>query len=569
MPSATHVHGRRRGRRRAPTRAPAEPVTLLAHRPGGAPGRPRSASPVRRGPTEWNVLCTGYDAVPTAGYPTPATRTTASTSYWSQSTGHNCTNYVAYRLVTNGLPNKRAGHAVRQRLHWGSGVPDADQRRPRCRVGGLVGTVLLQHRAHRLCREGRLGRPDHRLRGQLGWRLPVALDHPLRRLLAGRLHPRSRTWGPTVAAPASYPTYRPVPPARIVDTRSGLGATGPLAAGSDDEHPRQRQGGPTQDRGGCRRRQRDGGPSPGGRLAADLPSGSSPAAASTLNFDGGDVVANQAVVGVGSDGRIRLKVSQTTDALVDIVGWYPAFGNLSTATPTRLLDTRYGLGAPTGRLAPGGRIDLAVTGTSVVPPSGVDSVLLNVTAARPSKDGNLAVWPAASAAPNSSSLNFSTGTSISGLVVAKVGSNGRVSIRASAATDVVADVVGWYPTAADYRGLTPARLLDTRNGTGVATSGADRCRRRRASQGHRAGRRAVHRRQGRSSSPSWSPGRRERLPHGLSIRHRSAYARRTSTTPLARPIANTACRHSEQRRLRGHLQSATTQVVADVQGYLQ
>ena len=26
--------------------------------------------------------------------------------------------------------------------------------------------------------------------------------------------------------------------------------------------------------------------------------------------------------------------------------------------------------------------------------------------------------------------------------------------------DVVADVVGWYPTAADYRGLTPARLLD-------------------------------------------------------------------------------------------------------------
>jgi hypothetical protein len=57
-------------------------------------------------------------------------------------------------------------------------------------------------------------------------------------------------------------------------------------------------------------------------------------------------------------------------------------------------------------------------------------------------------------------------------VVAKVGSNGRVSIRSSAATDVVADVVGWYPAAADYRGLTPARLLDTRNGTGATSSGA-------------------------------------------------------------------------------------------------
>jgi hypothetical protein len=202
------------------------------------------------------------------------------------------------------------------------------------------------------------------------------------------------------------------------------------------------------------------------------PSGSSPAASSTLNYDAGATVANQAVVGVGSDGRIRLKVSQRTDVLVDVVGWYPAFGNLSTTTPTRILDTRSGLGAPTGRLVPGGRIDLAVTGSAVVPTSGVDSVLLNVTAARPTKDGNLAVWPTGTTMPNSSSLNFSTGSSVSGLVVAKVGSNGRVSIRTSAATDVVADVVGWYPSGADYDGLTPARLLDTRNGTGAASTGA-------------------------------------------------------------------------------------------------
>ena len=177
------------------------------------------------------------------------------------------------------------------------------------------------------------------------------------------------------------------------------------------------------------------------------------------------MVANQAVVGVGSDGRIRLKVSQTTDALVDIVGWYPAFGNLSTTTPNAHPRHEIRAGSADGPPRPGGRIDLAVTGTSVVPPSGVDSVLLNVTAARPSKDGNLAVWPAASAAPNSSSLNFSTGRSIS------ASSSPRSAATAREHPDVCCHrrrrgCRGWYPPAADYRGLAPARLLDTRPAPG-------------------------------------------------------------------------------------------------------
>src|SRR6478735_4441992 len=419
---------------------------------------------------EWNVMCTGYDACPSAGYSNAGYPAHATTSYWSQSTGHNCTNYVAYRLVSNGLANKRPSALSGNAYRWGSAFSSTTDDAP------AVGSVAwwgqsfssTGHIAYveKVVSADQIIVSEDNWGGDFRWR---SITRSGGYWPAGFIHLMDR--GPKVAAPATYRTYRPVSPARIVDTRSALGATGPLAAGSDTSIlvngkaglPRTAVGAVVVNVTAVR-------PRAAGWLLA-YPSGSSPAASSTLNFNAGDVVANQAVVGVGTDGRIRLKASQTTDALVDIVGWYPAFGNLATTTPSRLLDTRYGMGAPTGRLEPGGRIDLAVTGSSVVPPSGVDSVLLNVTVARPTKDGNLAVWPTGSAAPNSSSLNFSTGTSISGLVVAKVGSNGRVSIRTSAATDVVADVVGWYPSGADYRGLTPARLLDTRSGTGVVSSG--------------------------------------------------------------------------------------------------
>ncbi|GAA2475266.1 CHAP domain-containing protein [Terrabacter carboxydivorans] len=419
---------------------------------------------------EWNVLCTGYDACATAGYSNSGYKDHSSTSYWSQSTGHNCTNYVAYRLVTNGLPNKRPAQLSGNAYNWGTAFASQTDDAPA--VGSVAWWGQSFSSTGHIAYVEKVVSADQILVSEDNWGGDFRWRSVTR---SGGLWPAGfihlKDMGPKVAAPASYPTYRPVAPTRIVDTRSSLGATGPLAAGSDTSIlvsgkaglPRTAIGAVVVNVTVVR-------PQAEGYLLA-YPSGTSPAASSTVNFDPGAVVANQAVVGVGSDGRIRIKVSQATDVLVDVVGWYPSFGNLTTTTPTRILDTRYGQGAPAGRLQPGSRIDLTVTGSSVVPASGVDSVLLNVTAARPTKDGNLAVWPTGAAEPNSSSLNFSSGSSISGLVVAKVGSNGRVSIRTSAATDVIADVVGWYPSGADYLGLTPARLLDTRNGTGVAASG--------------------------------------------------------------------------------------------------
>ena len=51
------------------------------------------------------------------------------------------------------------------------------------------------------------------------------------------------------------------------------------------------------------------------------------------------------------------------------------------------------------------------------------------------------------------------------MVIVKVGAGGTVSLfNYAGATDVVVDVMGWFPETGSFTGLTPARLLDTRSG---------------------------------------------------------------------------------------------------------
>ncbi len=51
-----------------------------------------------------------------------------------------------------------------------------------------------------------------------------------------------------------------------------------------------------------------------------------------------------------------------------------------------------------------------------------------------------------------------------------IGSSGRVSLYATASTDVVVDVVGWVPVGSDVTVLRPSRVLDTRS-SGIVSAG--------------------------------------------------------------------------------------------------
>ena len=144
--------------------------------------------------------------------------------------------------------------------------------------------------------------------------------------------------------------------------------------------------------------------------------------------------------------------------------------------PVRVLDTRDGTGTggvinPVGQ---GGVINLKVTGVGGVPATGVTAVALNVTetgSTAPPGGSFLTVWPTGSAQPLASNLNFYAGTSMPNLVIARVGTDGNVSIYNNlGSVNVVGDVQGWFTadnSASAYNPVNPARVLDTREGIGT------------------------------------------------------------------------------------------------------
>ncbi len=135
-------------------------------------------------------------------------------------------------------------------------------------------------------------------------------------------------------------------------------------------------------------------------------------------------------------------------------------------SPTRVLDTRIGLGVP-GRLASGASFVLDVGGVAPVP-AGASAVVLNLTATNPIGPGFVSAWPADKARPTTSVINFeSPGQTIANLVTVPMDAAGGVAFFALTATDLIADVQGYYvpassSTSGRFKPMTPNRVLDTR-----------------------------------------------------------------------------------------------------------
>ena len=74
------------------------------------------------------LLCTGYDGCRDAGYSPAGYKLASSTMWWQMYSGHNCTNYAAYRMVKSGLPNSRPWTGSGNASNWGhamAGITDA------------------------------------------------------------------------------------------------------------------------------------------------------------------------------------------------------------------------------------------------------------------------------------------------------------------------------------------------------------------------------------------------------------------------------------------------------------
>jgi surface antigen len=75
--------------------------------------------PMAPAQADYVTICTGYVGCKDAGYSNDGYKSTSGTSYWRMYTGHNCTNYVAYRMVRAGLPNTRPWTGGGNAEEWG------------------------------------------------------------------------------------------------------------------------------------------------------------------------------------------------------------------------------------------------------------------------------------------------------------------------------------------------------------------------------------------------------------------------------------------------------------------
>ena len=252
--------------------------------------------------------------------------------------------------------------------------------------------------------------------------------------------------------PTAAGTFAGLAPTRVLDTRTGNGASGPVAANSSVSVQIAGRGGvPSTGVSAVVLNLTETDARMGGYLTV-YPDGTPRPTASNLNFPAGDTRANLVTVKLGDDGKIAIaSTNRASVQLVgDIAGYYLAGspsepGTFTALSPTRILDTRFGLGAP-GPVASYGTVRVQVTGRAGVPATGVTAVVLNLTETEALRGGYLTAYPDGVCEPGASNLNFPAQDTRANLVVVRVGADGMIALRNhdSGTLQLVADVAGYF-----------------------------------------------------------------------------------------------------------------------------
>jgi hypothetical protein len=226
---------------------------------------------------------------------------------------------------------------------------------------------------------------------------------------------------------------------------------------------------------------------PHGRLGylSIWPTGEAQPVVSTMNSPDGRTKANAAIVPAGNNGAVSVYVTNTTDVILDIDGYFqePGSGTYQfyPLTPCRLVDTR-GADGPLGgpRLPAQQERDFPLLMNTACIPQGLNPVAysLNFTVVpNPAGQrlGYLSVWPAGQAQPVVSTLNNPTATVVANAAIVPAGENGKVAVYAYNTTDLLIDINGYFATpgsgGSSLYPAAPCRAYDSRNNNGQPFSG--------------------------------------------------------------------------------------------------
>lgn len=177
------------------------------------------------------------------------------------------------------------------------------------------------------------------------------------------------------------------------------------------------------------------------------------------------------------DGRLALYYTLNSGDELRKITWRgateppnPTGLSLETITPTRVYDTRSGLGADAGRVRSGTTrlVDLHP------PSSDVRAALVNLTMTDNAGWGFLQTWSPRTLVPTTSVVNVAEPVEdVANAAVVVLDEDGRFVLHASTATHVVVDVLGWFSdgpaelAAGRVVPVDPSRAIDTRQPAGT------------------------------------------------------------------------------------------------------
>ena len=184
---------------------------------------------------------------------------------------------------------------------------------------------------------------------------------------------------------------------------------------------------------------------------------------------------------------LRVQGNSSGHVTVTVLGWLEAGGpdptavppelwfhaelmpppGLEAVSPTRVLDTRNGIGSIAEPLHDD---EVLVLDLNPYITDFTASVVMNVTVTNPVAAGFVTVFPCdVDEIPNASNLNFVTHQDVPNLVSVPIAFDGTVCMVTSATTDLIADLAGTYEFGGGSLGtaVAPDRILDTRTGNGA------------------------------------------------------------------------------------------------------
>jgi hypothetical protein len=267
-------------------------------------------------------------------------------------------------------------------------------------------------------------------------------------------------WFSTSSAPGRGARLVSLAPGRVLDTRNGVGGSGPLGAGAQIPLVVRGAAATSPDRvdyvpndpnvSGVILNVTATAPTASTFISVQPePFGGGLPATSSVNLLAGQTKANLVMVPVGSDGRIHLfNASGTVHLIADVVGYFRNGVNdesragriVPISSPFRALDTRVGDRA--GKLGPGQEEpwDFTAFEQSVkldgLPVGEIDSLMMNFTAADLSfpystgrSDTFLTVYPGGAGLPGSSTLNLvPTQGAVPNFTVATLSADNRLNV---------------------------------------------------------------------------------------------------------------------------------------------